>query len=531
MQELEAHGFSGLARVLRGEPEKAPPAAALPRWNLPAGYQAGNSPVRMIFAQVADGALPGTNRSYQTSFVLVNDSDYDVAGAMKFYGDNGAPLKLTVGTVNDSTIPINIKKGRLLRLATSGTGQLQTGWVSIETNQPLTGTASFGIRDVYGKIFTDVGVAESLLGTSFTIFADSKNNTYTGLALVNPSDTDATVLRLELIDDKGAKITETTQKLSALGHTARFLNEFFPNVANINNFEGSLIVNSTDGRKFAGITLRLNGDQFTSLPMVAPPAADRTANRLIFPQIADGLLGKLKYATSVILINNTANRATGKIDLFKSDGTPMIVTIGGKTSTSFDFDLAARAVTRLVTSGAGDAEVGWCHVSMDKRISGVSIFHVFDAQGRALAEVGVNSAEPMSKFNLIADSIGYFDTGIAITNPSETSQTTNVYFGLFNKDGDWVTSRKEVMTLQPNKHQALFMTQLFPDYSKVGEFEGTIQVSSDIPIAALTLRSLDEKLTSVPVLTQVRFRTRHWNRARPEPRRDLLCDAVEVSHQ
>ncbi len=503
VQELEAHGFQELARILRGEPEHAAPSSALPRWNLPVDYQAGNSPVRMIFAQVADGALPGTNRSYQTTFILENDSDYAATGFLKFYDDSGAPLKLTVGKLTDSSIPITVYPGGLVRLATSGTASLKTGWASIETDQPLAGTASFGIRDVHGKIYTDVGVAESLLGTSFTIFADSKNNNYTGLALVNPNETEAAELRLELMDDKGIKITETSQKLSTKGHVARFLNEFFPAVANINNFEGSLIVSSIDGKKFAGITLRLNGDQFTSLPMVAPPSAMNNTKLLVFPQIADGLLGKLKYATSIILINNTASRATGKIELFKSDGTPMLVTMGGKTAASFDFDLAVRAVTRLVTSGTGDAKVGWSRVTMDQPISGAAIFHVFDAQGQALAEVGVKSADLMTKFNLIADSIGFFDTGIAVAYPTNTTTTTSVYFELYNRDGFYVASRKESMKLAPSTHQALFMTQLFPDYASIGEFEGTIRVTSNYPIAALTLRSIDEKLTSVPVMSKV----------------------------
>ncbi len=503
VQELEAHGFYGLARLLRGEPENAAPASSLPRWNLPSGYQASNSTVRMIFAQVADGAIPGTNRSYQTTFLLVNDSHYSVDGILKFYDDNGAPLKLTVGAVTDSNFPIYVYKGEILRLVTSGTGKLQTGWASIETNQPLTGTSSFAIRDVYGKYYTDVGVAESLLGTGFTIFAYSKGSTYTGLALVNPSDTNPVVLSLELIDDKGLRIAETSQRLGPRGHTARFLNEFFPTVANISNFEGSLAVNSTDGQRFAGITLRLNGDQFTSLPMVAPPAAGSTTDRLIFPQVADGLLGKLKYATSLILMNNSTDRATGRIALFKSDGTPMVVTIAGKTAALFDFDLPARAVTRLVTSGSGDAKVGWCRVSMDRPISGVAIFHVFDSQGQALAEVGVNSADLMTRFNLIADSIGFFDTGIAVANPSESTQTAYVNFNLYDKFGIWLARRKEIMTLAPSKHQALFITQLFPDYAGISEFEGLIQVSSDLPLAAMTLRSLDEKLTSVPILTEV----------------------------
>ncbi len=471
-----------------------------PSWQLPIGYQAANSTIRMLFAQVADGALPGTNRFYQTSFMLVNDSDYDVAGFLKFYDDNGAPLRLTIGTVTDSSIPISLNKnGQMKRITTSGSGQLKTGWAAIETSQPLKGTASFGIRDADGKVYSDVGVSESLLGNKFTIFADSIGTAYTGLAVVNPSDTDSIVLNLDLFDNRGAAVSSTTQNLGPKAHVARFLNEFFPKLANIDEFEGSLVITAQGGKKFAGITLRLNGDQFTSLPMVMPPAAGSTKSALYFPQIADGLVGQLKYATSVILINNTTDRATGKLEFFKSDSTAMTVTIGGQAATSFDFTLAPGAVTRMVTSGAGDAKVGWGRVAMDKPISGTAVFHVFNSQGSALAEVGVNSADPITKFNLIADSIGFFDTGIALANPDQTNQT---YVGIDLVDGTGKFVASNGIYIGAGKHQALYMTQLFSYYRGIDEFEGLIKVAGDLPLIPLTLRSINEKLTSVPVLNQ-----------------------------
>jgi hypothetical protein len=141
-------------------------------------------------------------------------------------------------------------------------------------------------------------------------------------------------------------------------------------------------------------------------------------------------------------------------------------------------------------------------VKMNQPLSGSAMFQVYNTSGTLLAEVGVASASPMKQFNLIADSISFFDTGIALANPNEQNQDAYVSATLLDKSGTKVASTSFLLGV--NKHRALFLTELFPKAGNIDEFEGTIQFGTSIAVVPLSLRAAGEKLTSVPTLLPVR---------------------------
>ncbi len=434
----------------------------------------------------------------------MNDSIYDVTGQIELYDNSGNPLSLTLNGTFASAFPFSLAKGSQGRFRTKGDGDLKVGWALILSDQPLECTSGFEIRDASGRVYGDVGISESIGATKFTIFSDTLGpSTNTGLALVNPSSVDPNNLLLELMDPTGKKISEMNLRLGPREHIARFLTEFYPKIAGIEEFEGSMVISSVDNRKFGGITLRITGDQMTTLPMVIPPPAGTFRNRLYFPQVADGLLNKLRYTTSIFLFNNTGKAANATVEFFNSDTTPMNVTIEGKTAATFDYNLSSGGVKRLVTSGAGAARVGWARVKMDQPISGSAMFQVFSDTGSLLTEVGVSSATPTTRFNLITDGLRFFDTGIAIANPSEDNQSAYVSMSLLDKSG--VSKATTSFNLKVREHRALFIGQLFPNVAGIDEFEGMITFASGgtSAIIPLSLRSIDEKLTSVPTLRHV----------------------------
>ncbi len=470
---------------------------------IPANYTASIGGGRLIFSHIADGRLTGTALFYRTTFMLVNDTAFDISGSIAFFDDAGKPLVLALDNAPGSTFPFTLRQNSQRRFVTSGEGNVKAGWALIESDQPLNGTSGFEIRDSGGFIYGDVGVSESFLGTTFTIFADTTGtNVNTGLALVNPDTANSNNLKLEIFGMDGKKAGEATLSLGPRGHIARFLTELFPKVANIGQFEGSVVITSTDQRKFGGITLRITGDQLTSLPMVAPPAAGATVTRMQFAQIADGLIGNLNYKTSIILFNNTGKDASGEVDFFNSDATPMTVTIAGKAGSVFPFTkLVSGAVLRLVTSGTGTGHVGWARVKMDQPLSGSAMFQVLDKGSKLLAEVGVANAVPRSNFVVIADSLPPFNTGIALANPNESNQSTYCSVTLMDNNGEFKASSS--FTMKPNSHQAQFIDQIFPksQVPDIGNFEGVIKYKCpDVPVVLLSLRTVDEKLTSVPTL-------------------------------
>ena len=310
----------------------------------------------------------------------------------------------------------------------------------------------------------------------------------------------------------------TELSLPPLGHIGRFLDELFPAVEGIDEYEGSVHIRSTDQQEFAGITLRVTGDQLTSLPMVAPPPEGADWDQLSFPHVGDGVQGGLRIATSTILFNTTAETVTGAVEFFNSDGTAMDLSLAeasasrtaGETPASrFEFTIEPKGVERLSTAGEGEIKVGSALVNMDQPISGTALFTLFDQSGRVATEVGVNSARLRRNFTLIADTTDVFNTGIAITNPikseespaarTATVQTATVRIDL--RDGLrrlLGTTEVEVGSLE---HTALFLTELFPEVEGVEELQGLLRISSSDPVAALSLRAASEKLTSVPIFT------------------------------
>ena len=65
-----------------------------------------------------------------------------------------------------------------------------------------------------------------------------------------------------------AVATTTIEDLAANGHLARFLSELFPD-ANTDDFEGTLVVEVTDGRVAAtALELGIQPGQFTTLPVM-----------------------------------------------------------------------------------------------------------------------------------------------------------------------------------------------------------------------------------------------------------------------
>ncbi len=188
---------------------------------------------------------------------------------------------------------------------------------------------------------------------------------------------------------------------------------------------------SGTGLPFAGITLRSTGDQLTSLPMVSPAPEQSDVTNLAFSHVGDGIFGAIQIKTSAIIFNTTAQAASATIEFFNSDSSPMQVTIGQETATSFDANLNPKGVVRLITSGQGNG-VGWARVTMDQHLAGSAIFQLFEAAGGAaqvssyltpaalgdlIAEVGVAATPLFQRFDLIVNSLGIFDTGLAIAFP------------------------------------------------------------------------------------------------------------------
>src|SRR5207244_13075046 len=122
----------------------------------------------------------------------------------------------------------------------------------------------------------------------------------------------------------GAKLS-----LPPLGHTARFLTELFPGVAGISQIRAKVSVDacadsscSGPGGAFIATAVRLNGDQFTAIP-VAEANADGDQVRIL-PQVAfGGPASGVNMKTVLYLTTNATTGVFGTADIFDQDGNPL----------------------------------------------------------------------------------------------------------------------------------------------------------------------------------------------------------------
>ena len=483
--------------------------------------------VVLTFAHMGDGDFPGQDEPLQTSYVMVNNSGQPASGSIHFFDDDGEPLELTVDGVTDSSFPFALNPGQIKRLTTEGVGELKQGWARVRSDQPIVVTSNFGAFREDGSVITDVGVGESELGTEFTIFADTIGSNDTGVAVSNPDDEQAIDIEMTLRNAAGNEVDQEMLHLEPRGHLAVFLEQLFPTVGTINEFEGTVVLRSTTAAAaasqspvssrpqgeapvlpFAGLTLRISGLVFTSVPMVAPLPPDAEFTRMAFPQAADGELGEFRVSTTPVLFNLSDQEATGLIEFFKGDGSDNEVRVGGVAMSAIPFQIPPGGVFRVDTDGVGELAVGWARVAMDRPLAGVAIFTIRDGADTIVAAVGVNSAALRQNFQILADTTGLFDTALALVSPLEPEEggeeePTVVQITLREGNGLFLASTQ--IELLAREHTALFLTQLFPEVEGIDELEGRLEISvsgSADYVAALSLRSALEKLTSVPLFVE-----------------------------
>ena len=491
---------------------------------LPDRFSVQASGFDLVFPHFGDGEL-GAGRRLQSTWTLANFSFQPLEGTLEIYDSGGNLQELTVNDQTASTFDFELAVNAVTSFTTSGTGPIKSGWVHIHSSgAPVSGASSFGVFDAADRVVTDVGVGAAEVGTEFTIFADSLGDSDTGVGVVNPDDEASLDLSFDLYAPDGTMLDTQSRALGPRQHFALFITQLFAEIPGIHEFEGTVVISSTASGPaiagedeevdppFAGITLRSTGETLTSLPMVGPPE-DPDVTRLAFAQVGDGVAGNLIVTTSSILFNNTENEATGLIEFFNSDATPMEVTIGAETGSSFDFALNPRGVVRLVTDGTGELRDGWARVSMDQPLSGSAIFSIFDSSTTASArvplsmapalvtEVGVNARGLVDGAYIVVDTRGVFDTGIALVLPISTTREDAAFsFFLYDTEGVFLTNVER--PLGPLMHSAFFVTELFADVPGVDleDFQGSLQVASGFPFAPLALRSAGVKLTSTPAL-------------------------------
>ena len=314
------------------------------------GFVNERSEFLMTTLPVAPLAVPTTGTVYfphfaagggwTTQVVLVNPTHAPISGSVQFLGSGSeteaaAPATLTLDDGrSESTFSYAIPPRSASRLRTSNpAGPLEVGSVRAvpDPGQPAPSGVSIFTFQKDGMTVSEAGVPASTSGAAFRVYVEASgtleqpHSVRSGIALTNTSDAPTTV-SLELTDLAGpAAGPAEPLTISASGHVARFIDEFFP--ALTTPFSGILRIAST-APDIAAVGLRLAINQRNDiLVTTTPPSDENTApitSDLFFPHFVDSG----GWTTQFILFSGSTEQASsGLIRFTGQNGQPLELSV------------------------------------------------------------------------------------------------------------------------------------------------------------------------------------------------------------
>ena len=110
-----------------------------------------------------------------------------------------------------------------------------------------------------------------------------------------------------------------------------------------------------------------------------------------FPHFVDGIVGEIRYRTSLKLVNTGADAGVA-IDFFDNAGEPTQVGTDslGLSASSYEVEMRKGEVLSAVTPGDGPVKSGYVRLTAPESVAGTLIYTGIDVQtGTVLFEAGV----------------------------------------------------------------------------------------------------------------------------------------------
>ncbi|HSR50641.1 MAG TPA: hypothetical protein VLV83_07410 [Acidobacteriota bacterium] len=239
-----------------------------------------------FFPQIGDGVAEGIR--FQSNIVLTNAGPA-TGVALSFFDSQGQPLEVELeGLGRNSKFEISVGQGRTLNLTTAGQDELKVGYAKVNAASQVEASAVFTRSDAdSGIVQYEAGVPLVNTLQSFSLPVDSMGPKDTGVALVAAQSENATPLHLRLYDEDFQLLAEQEMTLQPGEHTARFVSELFPALAQAGEMRGTMTVSSP--HPVAAVVLRQGDDPGLGFPEEVPTLT-------AFP-VAEGL----PEASSVLL--------------------------------------------------------------------------------------------------------------------------------------------------------------------------------------------------------------------------------------
>jgi len=466
-------------------------------------------------------SLPGL-ASGTYYFVVGTTTDPNAHNRNGVSSDLSAEISITTTPKSVSILPLSA--GGAADTSTLGNStKTQAGFAKITVNSGTApyGTAVFSYRQ-NGIVVSEAGVPASGVNAPGLIFVDYRtgaaipgsNRTVdisTGFAAVNVGSGTATITAtLRGLD--GKQVFATGTGILAQGnHVAKYVNQLgdflsgFSIPASFPVSTGFGILELTSTQPLSVVALRLTTNQRGDTLLTTTPVAVRTTVLttlpIYFPHLVDGG----GYTTTVMLMNTSGVVESGTMELYANDGSPLTVRqVGGPMASSFPYSIAPGGAYVFQTDASpATANAGWMILipnSGSATPAGGGIFQC-SRGGMLVTESGIPSAMPTTHARIYVDMSKGHDTGLALGNPGNAQ--ANVTLTAFLPDGTTpIGTSLGSIQLVSGGHFASFVDQQITGLPP--DFRGVVDIASDSPVAALTLRSLvngrgDFLLTTFPV--------------------------------
>jgi hypothetical protein len=378
--------------------------------------------------------------------------------------------------------------GGVARQTPGASVSLQVGYASIQSDTTMpAGLVMFGFRR-NNILISETAVPVSAPLKSGRIPAEISGEANTGLAIVNPNDSAATV-SFFFTDSEGNDLGAGITTIVANHQLAKFLNE--PPYNRAAPFLGTF--SFTSNVPVGVIALRgftNERDEFltSTLPVIDTDATPGSGPQVV-PHYADGG----GWTTQILLVNPTSTAVTGNLQFVNPDGTPASVTVAGVSSASVPYSVSPRSSEKISTTGITESTIiGSVHVVPTSGVAPTpfAIF-AYRPAGITVSEAGVTVTSGTA-FRMYAESSrisgqpGGIQSGIVVANLSASAAI--VTFELTQLDGT-VVSGPVRTTLAGFGQTSKLLAELFPELPN--PFQGLLRIttpSSGVSVAGLRAR-------------------------------------------
>ncbi len=196
---------------------------------------------KSIFAHLGGGPYPGGR--LVSELALGNPWDRPIELQLRTYSPDGAPLAFRIGEeeTSVSTWALPPRTSRTLRLEAD---QLQTGWLSLESDREIGATLRVLWLDDQGEPRASVALEPSVEACQYVVEGklDAASGVSAGVAVANPFPEDSIEADIELIDAEGEVVASQTIQLDGLHQSAQVLESIAPE---LQSFAGTIRVQAT----------------------------------------------------------------------------------------------------------------------------------------------------------------------------------------------------------------------------------------------------------------------------------------------